>query len=68
MPKPKQPNAALDALTLYLDLKIDTALAVPPSYRQSLLNAKKHLAKTRFAIETAEMIAKGGSPVPEELR
>ena len=47
---------------------IEMAPAVPPSYSQSLKKAIAHMEKAKFALDAAEMILLGGTPVPEELK
>lgn len=48
--------------------RIAASSDVPPSYKQALQTAVKHIDKTIFAARTADMILAGGTDVPEELR
>lgn len=52
----------------YMHEEIRDAPMLPPSYVQTLRQAKRLIQQAKFAIEAADMILKGGLPVPEELR
>lgn len=55
-------------LQAQIKYRLDFAPANPPAYQQTLRYALRRLHDVEFAMQTAESIARGGTPVPEELR